>query len=362
MSWKENSLLFLSTANIDTDYTKETVENKIGGWTQNRRRFWFNIDFRTLLGDLYLKNDVFTMSLIYMLSDNPEGAADTNVSVYATGLEWINSGYNAANQANNSFAYICPLLHTIAGNPTGEEDGEKDGNVVVFRKPINTVRLEFEYRSITDETTTYTSLNGKYPIAAIQFIIRPAIKPKLYIHNTEIISANLVLNTKAISQSSSLTVDNEIGSWGTSGATPRARQVFSFNVNLRTLLGAWWNKYKVFAFSFVECRANPVASMGTPNPRLLLYMSGLNFRNTYNQSSGNGATGTMVWMRRLTGNAMTTTQTDKDSRQLTFIKGAENVRLDFSCMDLRTNLPLTPVNAGADLPHFYFKINIYPIE
>lgn len=363
MSWKENALLFLSTVNVDTDFTKENVDNKIGGWSQNRRRFWFYVDFRTLLGDMYEKNDVFNMSLVYIISDDKQGAVtSTPVSVYATGLDWVNSGYNAKQQSNNAYAYICPLIiSAVTANATGEEEGEKDGKVNTFRKPINTVRLEFEYRSITDENTTYVSSNGKYPIVGIQFIIRPCIKPKLYIHNTSIVSTSLTLNTKNISQSSGQTVNNQIGTWGTAGNTPRARQVFSFNVNMRTLLGSWWEKYKVFAFSFVECRAFPEASMGTPNPRLVLYMSGLNFRNTYYQQNANGSTRVMVWTRRLVGNAVSTTITDKDTRQVTFVKGEANVRLDFECLELATNQPLVPFNV-VDLPHFYFKINIYPIE
>lgn len=361
MSWKENSLLFLSTANIDTDFTKIDVDNKIGGWSENRRRFWFYIDFRTLLGDMYAKYDMFSMSMVSVISDNKEGTTNEPVSVYASGLDWINGGYNARQQSNNSLAYICPLFITPAGNITGDFQGEKDGNVVAFRKPINTVRLEFEYRAMTNENVTFTSSNNKYPIIGIQFIIRPCVKPKLYIHNISIVSANLILNTNTISQSTAQSVSNPIGSWGGAGITPRARQVFSFNVNIRTLLGNMWEKYKVFAFSFVECRATPVASMGTPNPRLALYMSGLNFRNTYYQQNANGNVSVMVWTRRLIGNATTAIVTDKDSRQITFVKGAEMVSLDFACMDLTTNLPLVPV-AAVDLPHFYFKINIYPIE
>lgn len=359
MSWKENALLFLSTANIDVDYTKEEVNNKIGGWSQNRRRFWFYVDFLTLLGDLYAKYDAFNMSMVYIISDNLQGTS-APVSVYATGLQWINSGYNVRQQSNNSFAYICPLFIQTAGNITGEIEGEKDGNVVAFRKPLNTVRLEFEYRSITDENVTFTSSNGKYPVVGIQLIIRPAIKPKLYIHNTSIVSANLILNTRNISQSSSQIVSTETGSWGVAGSTPRARQVFSFNVNMRTLLGDLWQNYKVFAFSFVQCIATPVASMGAPNPRLTLYMSGLNFRNTYYQQTANGSTSVMVWTRRLVGNVTSGTITDKDTRQVTFVKGADNVILEFACLDLVTNQPLVPI-AAVDLPHFCFKINIYPI-
>jgi hypothetical protein len=360
MSWKENSLLFLSTENIDPDYTKEEVNNKIGGWSQNRRRFWFYIDFLTLLGDLYEKYDEFNMSMIYIITDNPEGNATAIVSVYTSGLDWINGGYNAKQQSNNSLAYLCPLFIQVAGNITGEVEGEKDGNVLAFRKPINTARLEFEYRSITNENQTFTSSNGKYPVVGIHLIIRPSTKPKLYLHNLSIVSANLILNTYNISQSTAQTVNNQIGSWGPAGSTPRARQVFSFNVNMRTLLGDLWQNNKIFAFSFVQCLSLPVGSMGTPNPRLTLYMSGLNFRNTYYQQSGNGSTKVMVWTRRLVGNAVSGTVTDKDTRQVTFVKGADNVRLEFECIDFLTNQPLVPVNL-VDLPHFYFKINIYPI-
>jgi hypothetical protein len=360
--WREQALLLLNTNEIDTDQTKIDVDNEVGGWSNNRQSFWFYVNFRTLLGDLYNNYDTYNLSYVNCFSRvvDATGSA-TQVNIYVSGLDFVNSGYNTNAQTNTT---NCVLRnHFINPNAfqTTLTSGERDQFAVSFKRPINSVRLQFELRSITNAESLFTSGNNKYPYFLLLFSIKPAVKPHVYKHNLKFVPARLTLSTPQISTNASdPIVSNEIGSWGYESANGTARQVFSFNVNMKTLLGNWWDKYDTYYLSIVGMSSLPVTNLGGGSP-MVMYLSGLNFRNSYLQPGKTGAGRVPIFIQLLTAGNYNTNFGDKNERKLTFKKGEANVKLMFELFDMATLQRTEPITAGVPLPNFFFQMLVFPL-
>lgn len=357
MSWRENTNLYLNTQFI-ADYTNANVDNVKGGWINNRQVFWFNIDFKTLLGDLYEKYDTFNMSLIFShivapLNNNVAGNFYFNVA----GLDFVDNGYNQITQNNRNSAVL--RQHTNMSTSGQIYGGERDAFVVTFKKPNQMVRLEFFHTDIL--TNQITASNVVWGISNLYFNIRPCVKPNIFANNLTTIQSNLVLSTSRISTShSTLSVANEIGSWEPITATGRARQRFSFNVNMRNVLGDLWNKYKLFSLVLNAVAIDPETAL-VGNPYMLIYMRGLNFRNTYIQASNvpSGTVPLIYW--QINGTTGLFTQNDRDSRNFPFVKQEANVKLEFDVYNYITTLPYEDAN-NAPMPTFVFTFAVMPLE
>lgn len=364
MAWRENTTLYLNTQNIafvdagNID-TLVNVENEKGGWYNKRQVFWFNMDFKTLLGDLYYKYEEFTMSSIFAHFLVPAGNGSTGDWVFwISGLDFINNGYNQISRSNTDSAFL--RFATSMGGFGQTYGGERDIYSVTFKRPNQNVKLTFYYTDML--TNAIVPDDGRYPIANLQFNIRPCAKPKFLSHNLNALSSNLNLCTSQISTDySTLRVSNEIGSWEPISANGQARQRFSFNVNMRNLLGNWWEKYNEFAL--VLTSINIISEIPlTGTSFLLLYMRGLNFRNTYNQPA-NVPSGTVPLIFWAITTGLSNIQ-DKETRSFPFIKREANVKLEFDVYNYFNNQPLENYNAGVPIPMptFAFNFLIMPLK
>lgn len=360
--WREQALLYLNTHEIDGDQSKMNVENEVGGWTNNRQTFWFNVNFRTLLGDLYANYDTFNMSFINCFSRVVIATGSpVNVNLYMSGVDFVNSGYDAKTKNNTTYAVIRNHFINNTANQTTITAGERDQFAVAFRKPINTVRLEFQLRSITKGEDVFSSATGNYPYFVLMFSIKPCVKPTLYEHNLNFVPARLFLSTPQISTSySTPVVSNEIGAWGFSTPNGTARQTFSFNINMKTLLGDWWDKYDTFTLIFTRYDAIPQIPMGGGLPTVI-YVSGLNFRNSYLQPGKTGSGKVPIYFNLLTQTDGASNAGDKNERKLAFKKGNANVKLEFELYNLQTLQRVDPLVAGIPLPSFYFQMLVAPL-
>lgn len=367
MAWRENTNLYLNTQHISlVDSTNidtlVNVENEKGGWYNKRQVFWFNIDFKTLLGDLYYKYDTFNLSLIFSHIVVPTNNGNTgNWNFMVSGLDFVENGYNQIRKNNTDSAIL--RFHPSMGTAGQMYGGERDCFVVTFKRPNQNVRLTFFH--IDQTTNAIVPDNGRYGVANLQFNIRPCAKPSLFAHNLNAISSNLNLSTSKISTNyATLRVSNEIGYWEPITANGQARQRFGFYVNMRNLLGDWWNKYNEFALVLQGYFAYPEQLMSATGPYVLLYMRGLNFRNTYIQASNvpSGTVPMIFWqINQATGIA---TISDKDTRVFPFIKQEANVKLEFDVYDYMTNAPMETNNLGTPtpMPTFAFQFLIMPLN
>ena len=359
MAWRENTNLYLNSNLIDPDYTKTDVENEKGGWINRRQIIWFNIDFRVLLGDLYNKYDNFCMSYIFGDMRAPAGGNTISgpAQFWIEGLDFLNGTYDQTTQNNSSRALL--RFHANMGAAGQVYNADKDAFILSFRKPRQMVRLTFYHTSPT--TGQIYPSTGTYPTAIMQFNVCPCAKPSVFAHALNSVSANLSLSTNKISSDySNPQVSNLVGSWGKLTAAGTARQTFSFNVNMRNVLGDMWNKYERFAIFLVNIFIRPEITLtGTPYP--LIYMRGLNFRNTFIHSS-NVPTGYVpLLFYPISASGGYSSSVDRETRCFPFVKSEAFVQLSFDIYNYITTLPYEDAG-GIALPHFSFDFLIMPIS
>lgn len=371
MAWRENSNLYLNTQdialvnalNIDTLIN---VENEVGGWVNRRQVFWFNVDFKKILGDLYDQYDAFQMSAIFEHVVFPTGKNNGTTGHWnfmMSGLDFLQNGYNQNTRNNTTDAII--RFHPQMTNTGQLYGGERDSFGVTFRKPNQNVRLTF-YHTVDEQLVP---ADGFYGIMVLQFNIRPCAKPSFFAHNLNGHSIRFNLSTARISTDyAALRVSNEIGSWepipekGDVIPQGAARQRFSFNINMRNLLGYQWERYTHFAlvlegWTFYN---EPGYSSGGNTQ---LYMRGLNFRNTYLQRRNvpSGTVNLIFW----SANNLYSTG-DKESRSFPFVKQEANVKLEFEVYDYVTNAPKVVRDPASfisqPMPNFLFNFLIMPLK
>jgi hypothetical protein len=171
------------------------------------------------------------------------------------------------------------------------------------------------------------------------------------------IPATLYLNTSMISTpASTASVSNEIGFWDVN------RQTFGFNIKLRQLLGANYEKYDKFILSIIKY--NSINEANITNPILLeIQIGGLNwFNSSYNQVSraNNYWAPFVVEFTPAALNSNVTRVYASLSNCLMFRKSNDDVRLEFRCIDGVTRGAATP--ASGFLPSFSFMLKIQPME
>jgi hypothetical protein len=129
---------------------------------------------------------------------------------------------------------------------------------------------------------------------------------------------------------------------------------------MRNLLGDLWNNYSEFVLAMTSLYITPETAL-TGSPYVLIYMRGLNFRNTYIQAS-NVPSGTVPLIyRQINGTSgLRFNAGEKETRCIPFIKQEANVKLEFDIYDYTTTLPL--VNSTNPLPTFGFQFIIMPLK
>jgi hypothetical protein len=102
---KRTARLLLKTHNLTTESTNLGVTDD---YQQNHT--WYNINLRTLLGDLYDKYDYFNLKLISIMSLDTKGGIDTveenYVNVKMSGLTFVNQTYDVNNKCNTNVCYL----------------------------------------------------------------------------------------------------------------------------------------------------------------------------------------------------------------------------------------------------------------
>lgn len=145
MSVKSGNL-FLATSQISTPASTANVGNVVGGWTTGRQTFYFNVNMRQLLGDLWDTHDTFALRL-NSISAFPEASMTNaiNARINIGGLNWRNSSYRQETKSNNYYAPLCFIQ--LNATTLVEKIFPSDTMPLVFTKGDAEPRIEFEVRN-----------------------------------------------------------------------------------------------------------------------------------------------------------------------------------------------------------------------
>ena len=170
MEQKRSTRLVLKTS----DLTNGSTTN-IGSCDTLRQNFtWFNINLRSLLGDLYNQYDYFNILLISVSSSlittaATQGTADDRlVYVKISGLPFINQSYSQP--TGNNITSILTIYSIPTGATTGTQQYNNVSNVMTFGKSQDLCNLNISLLRILDDTRP-TSLTIANPQFTFIFVI-----------------------------------------------------------------------------------------------------------------------------------------------------------------------------------------------
>jgi len=164
--------LVLSTDQIWQTRTDISVDNDIGGWSNGRREFYFNVNMRNVLSETYDKYDKFVISVVSVFLNNSQSLGVTRpFLIQMGGLNWINSSYNQASQSNGYWTDLCSI--PIGAGATTGAVGLWDNLMMsyVFRKGDANMRVDFRYFEL--RINGFLTDISLYPNASFIFKIQP---------------------------------------------------------------------------------------------------------------------------------------------------------------------------------------------
>ena len=148
----EFAILTLSSADIDTNNTNAyyyplTVvrDNAVGTIELGRTKFtWKNINWLSILGDMFYKYDTFKLELVQLYCLERDGTSfvvgsydfPLNVSyeIRISGLNWVNSSYAVSSNCNKTIASLGFLTNTNTTTPFGINYNNYQECSLKFRK------------------------------------------------------------------------------------------------------------------------------------------------------------------------------------------------------------------------------------
>ena len=129
------------------------------------------------------------------------------------------------------------------------------------------------------------------------------------------------------------------------------------NVNMKNLLGDWYNKYDKFNICLVSVTQSYQSTqpIGVCNV-VAVKMSGLQWLSSYDQATGNDTGSVLIGVRNFNQN-----DDFSSANFITFRKGQQitNITINLDC--LQNDKTLVP-NADSTFGHMIFLFNITPIK
>lgn len=164
--------LVLGTDQIHQVRTDASVDNTIGGWRNGRREFYFNVNMRNVLGELYDKYDKFVISLVSVFMQNSTSLVTGRpFLIQMGGLNWVSSSYNQATQSNGYWTDLCSIVIGANGTAVAASSWDNLMMCYVFRKGDANVRVDFRYFEL--RINGFVTDISLYPNTAFIFKIQP---------------------------------------------------------------------------------------------------------------------------------------------------------------------------------------------
>ena len=121
---------------------------------------WYNINLRTLLGDLYDKYDTFNLCLTSISCGAPTESIGVNylnsdidnghLSVYMAGLPFINNTYSVYNRGNTAEAPFAVFTYPTTTTTVGYRV-YNDAGVITFGKSQEQCSIQISLRRVYDD-------------------------------------------------------------------------------------------------------------------------------------------------------------------------------------------------------------------
>jgi hypothetical protein len=162
MQFVECATFHLNTTDVDITNTGN-VNNQYGSVNQYRNDItWFNISFKTILGDMYEKYDKFNIklsSIMYSQAAAPsinQGALSLKVNL--VGLPFSNCTYHSLNNSNSQFCTMGSFTMGINATQTYYNDD----NVFTIEKPSASTNVRIYLSTLSDTVPVWASLGPQF--------------------------------------------------------------------------------------------------------------------------------------------------------------------------------------------------------
>ena len=132
---------------------------------------WYNVNLRTLLGDMYDKFDLFNLQLNSIAQCVPTatlGASDDirNVTINISGLPFINQTYSVSKATNTSESILTTYKFN---NTTGVVQIYNNNSILTFGKSQEQANIQINYKQVVDGNISVPT--NAFPNMAFQFSI-----------------------------------------------------------------------------------------------------------------------------------------------------------------------------------------------
>ena len=162
MQFVECATFHLNTTDIDLLNTGN-VNNQYGSVNQFRNDItWYNISFKTILGDMYDKYDKFNIklsSIMYSAVVAPSASApDLSLKVNVSGLPFSNCTYHSIVNSNSA---IC-TMGSFGLTANASQLYYNDDNVFTIEKPSATSNIRIFFTRLSDASPSWVSLGPQF--------------------------------------------------------------------------------------------------------------------------------------------------------------------------------------------------------
>ena len=154
------------------------------------------------------------------------------------------------------------------------------------------------------------------------------------------------------------TYNNDV--FTSTGSITNKKKTFTwFNVNIKNLLGEWYNNYDAFNICLVAISQSYIAAIYAQNGGVIrdnvlsVKMSGLQWLSSYDQKTGTNTGVNVVALRNFNEYHLT------KNNYITFLKGTPNTNITISLDNVSTDAPLT-TDEEYVFGNMVFSFNITP--
>ena len=167
---KESAQFVLRSNDLPSGLGTNSIGSNLNGYRTSM--IWKNVDLKSIMGTMYDKYDMFTITLVMGITNAYNGTLTATTApavpansqrtslVNMTGLLFRNSNYSIADKANMPSVNIGVLNLITAGN--GVQITNYSQSNITFQKSSPIVDLTIEFRLVYDNSLMNPSGIGEY--------------------------------------------------------------------------------------------------------------------------------------------------------------------------------------------------------